>query len=171
MLLAMRLLALTMAALALTVSTAHGDGNSALKRLAHRHLHPAPLVPTTAPPSLRPIDSTLQLSGHSRTPGAYALRLVHNAPNGPEAIIALSRGDFHTLHAAIVDARRASFKVRRAGIRGKHGYLMTSTTGDLEYLLAWKEDGQIYEIGTGTTGTVSLAQLKATATGLKHLKS
>jgi len=171
MLLAMRLLALTMAALAFTVSTAHGDGNSALKRLAHRHLHPAPLVPTTAPPSLRPIDSTLQLSGHSRTPGAYALRLVHNAPNGPEAIIALSRGDFHTLHAAIVDARRASFKVRRAGIRGKHGYLMTSTTGDLEYLLAWKEDGQIYEIGTGTTGTVSLAQLKATATGLKHLKS
>ena len=167
----MRLLALTMAALAFTVSTAHGDGNSALKRLAHRHLHPAPLVPTTAPPSLRPIDSTLQLSGHSRTPGAYALRLVHNAPNGPEAIIALSRGDFHTLHAAIVDARRASFKVRRADIRGKHGYLMTSTTGDLEYLLAWKEDGQIYEIGTGTTGTVSLAQLKATATGLKHLKS
>lgn len=171
MLLAMRLLAITVAALALTVCTAHGEGNSALKRLAHRHLHPAPLVPATAPPALRPIDSTLQLTSHARTRGAYSLRLFHNAPNGPDAIIALSRGDFNTLHAAIVDAKRASFKVRHAGIRGKHGYLMTSTSGDLEYLLAWKEDGQIYEMGTGTTDTVSLPQLKATVTGLKHLRN
>jgi hypothetical protein len=171
MLLAMRLLALAAAAFALTVPLAHADGNAALKRLASRHLHPAPLVPTTAPPALQPIESTLRLTTHARTPGAYSLRLIHNGPSGPDAIIALGRGDFKTLHAAVVDAKRASFKVRHAGIRGRHGYLMTSTTGELDYLLAWKEDGQIYEMGTGTTATVSLTQLRAAADGLKHLRS
>jgi hypothetical protein len=170
MLLAMKRLALVVAVFALAATTALGDGSSALKRLAHRHLHPAPLVPTTPPPSLQPINSTLHLTSHARTPGAYSLRLIHNTPSGPDAIIALSRGDFETLHAAIVDAKRASFEVRHTRIRGLHGYRMTSATGDLEYLLAWKEDGQIYEMGTGTPDTVSLAQLEATADGLRHLK-
>jgi hypothetical protein len=171
MLLTMKLLALTVAALALTVSLAHADGNAALKQLASRHLNPAPLVPTTAPPSLEPIDSTLHLTSHSRAPGAYSLRLIHNGASGPDAIIAMGRGDFATLHAAVLDAKRASLKVRHARIRGRHGYLMTERGGDDGWLLAWKEDGQIYEMGTGTPDAVSLAQLEATAGGLKHLKS
>jgi hypothetical protein len=171
MLLAMKLVALTAALFALAVAAAHGDGNAALKRLANRHLHPAPLVPATAPPSLSPIDATLRLTRPGRAPGAYALRLIHNGPNGPDAIIALGRGDFKTLRAAVQDARRASFHVRHARIRGRRGYLMTGRAGGLEWLLAWKEDGQIYEMATGTPKTVSLAQLEATAEGLTHLKS
>src|SRR5213076_499890 len=103
-----------------------------------------PPVPSTAPPSLSPVDATLQLTRASRAPGAYSLRLIHRGPNGPDAIIALGRGDFKTLHAAVQDARRASFKTRHARIRGRHGYLMTGTTGDLGWILAWNEDGQIY---------------------------
>jgi len=54
------------------------------EELASRYLTPAPIVPTTVPPSLAPIDETLGL-GSTRGGRGYALRLVHFGPAGPDA--------------------------------------------------------------------------------------
>src|SRR4051794_15589727 len=64
------------------------------RRLAERGLSPAPLVPTTAPPSLRPVDRTLEGVPSSRRSG-YGVRLA-----GRNAIIAISGGDYANMKAA-----------------------------------------------------------------------
>ena len=55
------------------------------RELAARRLSPAPLVPTTVPPSLTPLDRTITPSPSRRRSG-YALRLVNG---GSDAIIVL----------------------------------------------------------------------------------
>src|SRR5437899_4985983 len=88
---------------------AGADALEELSGLASRHLSPAPLVFTTAPRSLTPLESTIQGTTSRRRSG-YAIRLVHYGPNGPDAIVALERGAFKTVKATLRDDRRLGFK-------------------------------------------------------------
>ena len=131
--------------------------------LAARRLSPAPLVPTAVPPSLAPLDRTISASPSRRRSG-YALRMVDDG-----AIIVLERGVFKTVKATLRDGRRLGFKARRTHVRGHRGYLLTRHLGPTQWMLVWVEDGLVYTLGTGTRGSVSLKQLRATATRLEHL--
>ena len=136
--------------------------------LAARKLHPAPLVPTTVPRTVSPLDRTIAPSPSRRRKG-YGVRLVHYGPNGPNAIVVLEGGSFKTMKAALADGRRLGFKPRRTRVRGHRGYLLTRHLGPTQWLLVWPEDGRIYTLGTGTPKKVPLKQLRATAKGLDHL--
>ena len=141
------------------VLTVYGD-------LAERRLSPAPLVPTTVPPSLAPIDRTIT-PGSSRRRSGYALRL---GGDGSDAIIVLERGAYKTISAALREnTRRLGFKAQRTRVRGRPGYLLTRRLGPTQRTLLWVEDGRVYTLATGTPRKVSLKQLRATATGLDHL--
>jgi hypothetical protein len=154
------------AALAVS-STASADLLKTYQDLSARRLRPAPLVPTVAPRSLAPLESTLSLSGSRRRSG-YALRLVST---GPDAVIALEAGAFGTLKAALrEETKRSSFKAKRTRIRGRAGYLLTRRLGPTQRELLWSEAGRVYQLGSGTPRTVSLKDLRATAAGLDRLE-
>ncbi len=133
------------------------------RELAERGLSPAPLVPTTVPPSLEPLNQTLATFPIRRR-GGYALRLAND--DGPGAVIVLERGAFKTIGAALRDSRRLGFTARRTRIRGRSGYLLTRPR---QWSLVWVEDRLVHALSTGTRRTVSLRQLRATATGLERL--
>ena len=59
----------------LGAATADADVLDEFQQLDERGLTPAPLVPTTAPRALRPLDRTLS-PGPSRRSGGYSLRLA-----------------------------------------------------------------------------------------------
>ena len=100
--------------------------------------------------------------------GGYGLRLVHYTSTGPDAVIALARGDYASMGAALRSFRRGGYKKRSTRIRGKRAYLLTRTR---ESLIAWNEDGRVFTIATGTPRKVSVSALRATAAGLDHLRS
>jgi hypothetical protein len=160
-----RSLCLAGAAVALAApSAASADVLGSYQDLAARRLSPAPLVPTTAPRSLSPLDRTVDVLGSRRRSG-YGLRL---ASTSPEAVIALEGGSFGTLKAALRDATRVlGFKAKRTRIRGHRGYTFTGSRGRM---LLWSEGGRVYELATGTPRTVSLKALRATAAGLDRLE-
>jgi hypothetical protein len=133
--------------------------------LAARRLSPAPLVPTSVPPSLTPLDRTVSFSPSRRKSG-YGLRMVNGAQN---AIIVLEGGTFKNMKAVFRDAKRLSFKVTRTRVRGHRGYLLTRHLGPTQWELVWVEDGRIYTLGTGTARKVPLKRLRATAANLEHL--
>ena len=137
--------------------------------LAERHLSPAPLVPTTAPPSLAPLARTITSSASRRRSG-YGIRLVHYGPAGPDAVIALEGGSFKSLKAARRDGERQGFKARSTRVRGHSGYLLTRHLGPTSRSLLWVEDGRVHSIGSGTPKKVSLKQLRDTAAGLDRLE-
>ncbi len=142
----------------------------AYQRLAARNLKPAPLVPTTVPSTLAPADRTIT-NGTTRGARGYSIRIVHVGRNGPDAVIALSGGEFKTMRALLRDQRRLGFRGRRPmRVRGHRGYLLTRRLGPLNRTLAWKEGGVVYWMGSGTPKKVSLAQLRATARGLDRLE-
>jgi hypothetical protein len=146
---------------------AHADLLGAYQRLAKQRLRPAPLVPTTVPASVGPIDRTIEMSG-SRRKGGYLIRLVHRDRGGlPDAIIALEAGAFRTMKASLAEFRRLGFSRRATRVRGHAAYLLRRPR---EFWLSWVEDGRVYSIGTGTTRKVSLAQLRAAAAGLDRLE-
>ena len=149
-------------------ATSSADALDTYQELAARKLHPAPLVPITAPRSVAPLDRTITSSPSRRRKG-YGVRLVHYGPNGPNAIIVLEGGSFKSLKAALADGRRLGFKARHTRVRGHRGYLLTRHLGPTQWLLVWPEDGRIYTLGTGTPKKVPLKQLRATAKGLDHL--
>jgi hypothetical protein len=129
--------------------------------LSARRLSPAPLVPTTAPRDLSPIDSSIQLLRNIRR-SAYGIRL-----DSGSAVIALRGGEYRTVKAGLRDLRRLDTRVRSTRVRGRRGYLLTERTGRT---LLWTEGGRVYWIGTGTPRTISLRELQATATGLDPLE-
>jgi hypothetical protein len=138
------------------------------QELAARELRPAPLVPTSVPRTLAPIDRTMTSSGSRRKSG-YALRVVHYGRNGPNAIILLEGGTFKTVKGALRDSRRLGFKARRTRVRGHRGYLLTRHVGRTQWSLLWVEDRRVYTLGTGTPRKVPLKKLRATAAGLERL--
>jgi hypothetical protein len=139
------------------------------QRLAERDLEPAPLVPTTVPRTLAPADRTITL-GTSRGRGSYSVRVAHYTASGPDAIIVVTGGEFRTVKALLRDHGRLGFRDRRPlRIRGHRGYLLTRRLGPVSRTLVWKERGVVYWMGSGTPKKVSLAQLRATATGLERL--
>lgn len=135
--------------------------------LAKRHLRPAPLVFTSAPPSIAPIERMVQNSS-TRIRSGYTLRLVHYGPFGPDAIVALEGGEVRSLGAGLAEARRLGARFRPTTVRGHRGYLLRRPSAN-ETALLWREDGRVYRIGTGTPRKVSLSQLRGTAAGLEHL--
>jgi hypothetical protein len=164
---ALRSLAAGAISIALIASSAPASASvlDTYQGLAERHLSPAPLVPTTAPPSLAPLDRTVTSSTSLRRSG-YGIRLVHYGSQGPDAVIALEGGSFKTLKAALGDGKRSGFKARSTRIRGHSGYLLTRRLGPTSRSLLWVENGRVYSIGSGTPKKVSLRQLRATAGGL-----
>jgi hypothetical protein len=149
-------------------AAARADVLDTYQDLAERELSPAPLVPTSAPPSLRPLDETVTRSPSRRRSG-YGVRLVHYTDSGPDAIIVLEGGSFRTLGRALRDGRRLGFRARKTRVRGRAGHVLTRRLGPTQRMLVWSEAGRIYTIGTGTPKKVSLKQLRATAAGLDRL--
>jgi hypothetical protein len=145
---------------------ARADGFDALQGLAKRHLRPAPLVPATAPRPLSDLGATLS-PGPGIGKGGYGLRLVHYTRSGPDAVIALSRGDYASMRAALRDFGRGGYTKRTTRLRGRRAYLLTRRGRDTVRL--WSEDGRVYTLATGTPRKVSVSGLRATAAGLEHL--
>lgn len=166
-----RRLAVTAVALvALTLPAPAGaDVLDAYQRLAARGVSPAPLVPTTVPPVLRPLDRTIS-NGTTRGARGYSLRLVHYSPNGPDAIIVVTGGEFGTMRAFLRAQRQLGFRPpRKTRVRGHRGYLLTRRLGPTVRTLAWVERGVVYEISSGTPRKITLAHLRSTARGLDRL--
>jgi hypothetical protein len=158
-----RMLWLACAGALIAPASAHADLLDTYRRLDLRSLTPAPLVPTTVPPIMRPIDSTIT-TFPTRRRSAYGIRLVHYTPNGPDAVLALSGGDYKNMAAARRDHRGQRHRSLR--VRGRRALLFTSH-GDRE--LVWREGGRVFDMGSGTPRKVSVAQMRATAAGLEPL--
>src|SRR5688500_10550659 len=90
--------ALTAVALLGVPALAEASFLDAYQRLAERRLSPAPLVPTKIPKAFRPIDRAPEL-GTTIGGRGYAVRLVHQGPLGPNAVIEVSGGEFRSLRA------------------------------------------------------------------------
>jgi hypothetical protein len=166
----MKLARLAALAFVLIVPAAQADGLDALQDLVKRNLKPAPLVPTKGPPILRPLIRTVSL-GPGRTRKGYSIRMVHYTATGPDAVIALSRGDYRSIRATLHDlVRPQGYKAKRTRIRGKRGYVLIRHLSVTDRYLLWSEDGQVYMMGSGTPRKISLKDLRTTAAGLDHLE-
>ena len=153
----------------LLAPAAHADGLLTLQDLAKRHLRPAPLVPTSAPRPLSDLRTTLG-TGVGRGKRGYGLRLVHYTGGGPDAIIALERGEYGSMRAARRDHRRNGYRSRRTRLRGRRAFLLTRKLGRVRSsVLLWREDGSVYWMASGTPKKVSVRGMRATAAGLDHL--
>ena len=139
-------------------------------RLAARDLKPAPLVPTTIPRTLEPIEGAFEdLSTRRR--GAFGLRITHVGRGGTDGVIAMSGGDFKNMQAILRDHRRLGYGApKRTRVRGRRGYLLTRRLGPVSRALVWVEGGVVYWMASGTPRKVSLAQLRATARNLDRLE-
>src|SRR4051812_25471848 len=116
------------AIVALSASPASGDALYTLQRLDKLHVKPAPLVPTKAPPLLADFDRTFSPLPVRRK-GAFAWRLAHYTPYGPDAIIALYHGDERSLSSALRDRRGSRYRVRDTRVRGRRAYLAIRKVG------------------------------------------
>jgi hypothetical protein len=160
---------LALLAFGLLAPSARADGFESLSDLAARHLRPAPLVPTAAPRPLSDLGVTLTTSP-ARTRRGYGLRLVHYTPGGgPDAVIALERGAYRSVRAAVRFYRRDGYRVQRTRLRGRRAFLLTRRHGTRDTVIVWSEDGRVYWIATGTPRKVSVRGLRATATTLDPL--
>jgi hypothetical protein len=138
------------------------------QRLDERRLSPAPLVPTTVPASVGPIDRTIGTSPARR---GYAVRLLRFHRGGSEAIVLVTGGEHRTIRAFLRDQRRLGFgKPQRLRIRGRRGYLSTRRHGPVVRVLAWSEGGVVYTVASGTPRKVSLGGLRSTAEALDRLE-
>jgi hypothetical protein len=163
----MRCAALALLAFCLLAPAARADGFNTLQDLAARHLRPAPLVPTTAPSLFSDLGKSLT-PGPGIGKGGYSLRLLHYAPGGPpDAVIALGRGEYASIQAALRDFRRNGYTKRTTRVRGRRAALLTRRAR--ESVIVWSEDGRVYTIATGTQRKVPVSALRATAAGLDHL--
>jgi hypothetical protein len=140
------------------------------QRLAARRLSPAPLVPTDIPRVFQPIESAPE-PGTTIGGRGYAVRLVHQGPEGPDAVIEVSGGEFRSMRALWRERRRQGYTSRRrTRVRGQRGYLLTRRLGTLTRELAWVERGVLYTLGSGSPRKVSVRALRSTAAGLDRLE-
>jgi hypothetical protein len=162
--------ALTAVALLGVPAVAESSFLDTYQRLAERRLSPAPLVPTTIPKAFRPIDRAPE-NGTTIGGRGYAVRLVHQGPLGPDAVIEVSGGEFRSIRALWRERRREGYSSRtRTRVRGKRGYLLTRRVGTRTRELAWVEGGKVYTAGSGTPRKVSLKALRSTVAGLDRLE-
>ena len=143
---------------------ASADVYITFRDLVGRQLSPTPLVPTTAPASLRPIDETIRKFATS-SPRGYGIVLAA-PPRSRPAVIALSGGTYRSVSAARKQLRRLKYRARSTRVRSRRGYLLTRTT---TRLLLWAEEGRVYTLATNTPRTVSVAGLQEMATNLDRL--
>lgn len=163
------LIALTIAVVGGAAAPPAGaDVQSAYESLAERNLPRAPLVPTTVPKALRPIDSTVDgLSGRRRS--AFGLRFAREGGPTTAAVVALVGNDYSSIGQARRDfVRRQGYTARPTRIRGNPG-LSLSRREPRSRALVWREGGVVYWIGTGTPRTISAAELRAMVAGLDRL--
>src|SRR3954447_14946605 len=158
------------AIVALGAAPASGDTLDTLQRLVKLHLKPAPLVPTKAPALLADFDQTFSMAPVERK-RAFAWRLVHYTPNGPDAIIAFSRGDDASLSSALRDRRGRRYRIRDTRVRGRRAYVATRKIGGRTEVieLLWVEDGSVVSMATGTPKKVTVKDMRFTAAGLDRL--
>src|SRR5215216_5640611 len=97
--------ALTTVAVLSVPAAADADFFDTYQRLAARRLSPAPLVPTAIPRAFRPIKRAPENGTTIRGRG-YAVRLVHQGPAGPDAVIEVSGGEFRSIRALKRERRR-----------------------------------------------------------------
>ena len=136
-----------------------------LRRLSERNLPAPPLVPTSAPPELRPLARRVSI-GAGRRPSAYLIRLVRR----PGAVIALEGHGYASMRQARRDlVRRQGYRARATRIRGHAGLTLTRRS-PRRHGLAWREDGVVYTMLSGTPQTITPAELRSTATGLDRLE-
>ena len=147
---------------------ARADVLTTYSELAGRILSPAPLVPTTVPPILSPLDRTLSTEG-TRGGRGYSLRLVHYNGSGPDAIIVVTGGESRTMKRFLRENKRGGFKRKPTRVRGHRGYVLTRKLGPTTRTLAWVERGVVYSVGSGTPKKISLANLRATANALDRI--
>src|SRR4051812_32066644 len=97
-------LSIAVAALA-APAPASADYIQASQKLAARHLRPAPLIPTTAPRSLSPLGTTMDVSaGRRRSAYAIGLRNAFRS-SATDSVIFLEGGEYKTVRAARRDLR------------------------------------------------------------------
>ena len=155
-----KLLLTALGVVLLAPAPARGDVLDVYTRLAERELRPAPLVLTSVPRALAPLDRTVTTFGTRR---GYGLRLEGFAPS---ATLVLTGGVSTSLRAQLRDLRRNSYRVRSTRLRGQRAYALTR---DRERMLVWSERGVVYTLATGTPRAVSVTQLRATAARLDPL--
>jgi hypothetical protein len=158
-----RTLLIALAVALTSAPSADGQTLDVFQRLDERNLRPAPLVPTTAPRSLRPLYQTLTTTG-SRAD--YAVRM---ATPDSDAIIVLERGVYRSLNAAVRAERKRGFTAASTRVRGRTARLLTRRSAPTTRILVWVEDGRVYWLASGTPRKVSLKDLRDTATGLQRL--
>src|SRR3954447_19680185 len=136
---------------AIAAPPAHAGFIEVSQDLAKRKLRPAPLVPTTAPRSLSPLDSTIERST-TRRRSAYAIAL-RNAfrSSAIDSVIFLEGGEYKSVRAAVNDFRGS--RARATRVRGRRAYLISAQG---VRTLFWSEGGRVYEIASGSPRTVSL---------------
>ena len=167
----MRAVAVLIALAVLSVpAAAYANFLDTYQRLAERQLSPAPLVPTDIPRVFRPIDRSPE-PGTTIGARGYAVRLVHVGPQGPDAVIEVSGGEFRSIRALWRERKRQGYSSRkRTRVRGRRGYLLTRRLGPVTRELAWVEGGVVYTAGSGTPRKVSLRVLRKTVAGLDRLE-
>src|SRR5688572_10025715 len=109
----------SIALLALLVpAAARADVRDVYQRLAARELRPAPLVPTSVPATIGPIDRAIE-PAPTRGGRGYSIRLVHNGSSGPDAIVVVTGGEFRSMRALLRDHRRSGFGAQATRVRGR----------------------------------------------------
>jgi hypothetical protein len=149
---------------------ASAEVQTVFQDLIDQRLRPAPLVPTTAPRDLRPIDDSILTFDQPR---GYGIRMQAPLRGRPRAIVDLQGDVFASVRAALRSFREAQFRVRSTRVRERRGYLLTmarQARRPPERLLLWAEGGIVYYLHTRTTDTVSVRELRVTATGLDRLE-
>jgi hypothetical protein len=158
-----RTLTVSIAALVLP-ATANAGVIEVSTDLAKRKLHPAPLMPTTAPRSLSPLNLTIDRAP-TRRRSAYAISMRSAFRSDQiDSVLFLEGGEFKSMRAVFHDFRGTPRRGTR--VRGRRAYLFSAH--GLRSLI-WSEGGRIYEMGSGTPRTVSLKEMRATADGLDPL--
>jgi hypothetical protein len=158
--------ALVVAALMLLAPASASATNNAqffFTHLAEQRLRPAPLVPTTAPRALSPVAESIETFD---LPHGYDIQMAAPERGRPTALVGLQAGQYRTAGRALHTFRGAGFRTRSMRVRGRRGYLLTHGR---DRVLLWGEGGVVYTLITSTPKTVSISELRATATGLDRL--
>ena len=149
-------------------ATAGADIQGVYRPLAERRLSPAPLVPTTVPRALSPLDKWID-SRPGGTRSSYAI-IIRGATRGgyvPDAVVELVGGRYKSLDSAVDSLRAHGDRIRTTRVRGRRGYRFDFGR---ERGLLWAEGGRVYRIVSTTPRTISFSDMHSIAAGLDRLE-